>query len=141
MNFISKTRFINEFKNKEVRIDHFSERQLEYRYIEYKLFEILYKYSTKYDFSVLGLPKSLDIKKNPQRDDYDIYRTNHVKLNYELYKIYEIGYFGNKSNFITYVLFIINNYINKKSSIKELTYIIRTQRLVYLQELKILGII
>lgn len=140
MNFISKELFIKDFENKDIRIDHFSERQLEYRYIEYKLFEVLLGYSDRFDFSILGLPKILEIKKNPTKNDYDVYRRNHITLNYELYKIYECGYFGQDSNFITYVIFIINRYKNKKCSIKELTYVIRTQRLVYMNELKILDI-
>lgn len=141
MNLNSKTNFINTFDKKGIRLDHLSSRQLEYRYVEYKLFILLSKYSDKYDFSVLGLPRNLDIKKNPNKDDYDIYKTNHVTLNYELYKIYELGYFGNENNFITYVLFIINRYKSKKETIKELTYVIRTQRLVYKEELKLLGLI
>lgn len=141
MNFTSKNSFIKEFESKGIRIDHFSSRQLEYRYIEYKLYEVLSRYSNRFDFSILGLPEYLEIKLNPGKNDYDIYRTNHVTLNYELYKIYECGYFGQDSNFITYVIFIINRYKNKKENIKELTYVIRTQRLVYLNELKILGLV
>ena len=57
-----------------------------------------------YDFSILGLPSNLTIKSNPSKEDYNILRRSHVTLNYELYKLYECGYFTNERSFIKYVI-------------------------------------
>ena len=109
-----------------------SNRQLDYKYLEYNLFLILYKFED-YDFSTLGMPIKLDIVTYPFENDYNIYTRTHVTLNAELYKLYEVGYFKNLEEFIDYVALVIYKYDSKKVTIKTLVKIIRNTMLKFIK--------
>lgn len=129
---MSKKEFIKLHLKENIKIDHLSDRQLDYKYYEYRLYLLLSNYI--YDFSVLGLTCNLSIKPNPCPDDYNILRRSHVTLNYELYKLYECRYFKSEREFIKYVIFALNSYKNKKATIKDLVRVTRKKRLQYIKE-------
>ena len=83
---MTKKQFRKLLLSKSIKISHFSYRQFDYKYKEYKLYMILSKYIG--DFSMLGLPYKIDIKKNPKKDEYDIDRRSPVTLNAELYRFH-----------------------------------------------------
>ncbi|WP_270943154.1 hypothetical protein [Romboutsia lituseburensis] len=125
---MTKNIFKNLHYKNNIRLDHLSDRQLDYIFLEYKLYLILYNYPD-YDFSVLGLTKNIDIIIEPNSDDYNIYKRTHVTLNAELYKLYECGYFSSNESFISYVTIIIDNYVTRNVTIKSLVNVIRKTRL------------
>ena len=131
---ISKKYFINQLNNAYVKIDHLSDRRLDYKYLEYKLFNILIKYDEKYDFSILGIPKNLDIRLCPAKDDYDISRMTHVTLNAELYRLYDCGYYT-EDDFIDYVINTIDRYKLGNETISNLVKMIRKVRLDYINSI------
>lgn len=130
MRDLSKQQFINELNDSFTEINHLSDRRLDYKYLEYRLFHILIKYKEEYDFSELGLPNNLSIDSLVLTGDYNILKTTHVTLNAELFRIYESGYFT-EMEFIDYVITTISRYKNGSSKIKELVYEIRKIRLDY----------
>lgn len=134
MHCISKKYFINQLNNAYVKIDHLSDRRLDYKYLEYKLFNILIKYDEKYDFSILGIPKNLDIRLCPAKDDYDISRMTHVTLNAELYRLYDCGYYT-EDDFIDYVINTIDRYKLGNETISNLVKMIRKVRLDYINSI------
>lgn len=134
MSSISKKYFIKQLNDAYVKIDYLSDRRLDYKYLEYKLFNILTKYSEKYDFSILGIPKNLDIEFYPGKDDYDISRMTHVTLNAELYRLYDCEYYS-EHDFIDYVINTIDRYKSGKDTISSLVKEIRKIRLDYINKI------
>lgn len=128
---ITKKNFLNKLNNAHIRIDHMSDRQLDYKYLEYNLFLFLDDYRED-SFYLLGIPDNLEIVTYPKCNDYNIYNRSHVTLNAELYRLYSCGYFNCNDDFIFYIKLIINEYKNKKISIKMLVKVIRSQRLKFL---------
>lgn len=129
---MTKRQFIKLHLEKNIKINHLSERQLDYKYNEYKLYLILKKYI--HDFSILGLTCNLSIVYEPEKDDYNILRRSHVTLNHELLKLYECGYFKTEREFVKYVATTVNSYKKNKATIKELVKITRNKRLQYSKE-------
>lgn len=125
---MTKNIFKNLHYKSNIRLDHLSDRQLDYKYLEYKLYLILYDYKD-FDFSILGLTKNIDIISEPSSNDYNIYKRTHVTLNAELYKLYDCGYFSSNKSFISYVTIIIDNYVTRNVTIKSLVNVIRKTRL------------
>lgn len=130
---MTKNIFKNLHYKNNIRLDHLSDRQLDYKFLEYKLYLILYNYPD-YDFSVLGLTKNIDIIIEPNSDYYNIYKRTHVTLNAELYKLYECGYFSSNESFISYVTIIIDNYVTRNITIKSLVNVIRKTRLNFIEQ-------
>lgn len=128
---MNKKQFINNHITKGIRLDHLSSRQLDYKFHEYLLYLILIKYT--FDFSILGLPEDISIVSNPKKHNYNIYNRTHVTLNYEIYKLYDCGYFESEAKFISFIKKIIRLY-NKNISIKILSAKIRNLRLKYQKE-------
>ena len=128
---ISKSTFIKKLNDSYIKIDHLSDRRLDYKYLEYRLFNILIKYKDEYDFSELGLPENLVITSLLTEGDYDISKMTHVTLNAELFRIYNSGNFLNDTEFIDYVITTISRYKSGEVTIKELVYEIRKMRLDY----------
>lgn len=124
---MTKKQFRNLLLSKNIKISHLSYRQFDCKYHEYKLYTVLNKYIG--DFSVLGMPVNLDIKKNPKKNDYDIDRRSPVTLNAELYKFYKSGYFKSEDHFIKYVTIVIDKYKNENFTINKLVKITRRKRL------------
>ena len=135
MSNISKFSFIKKLNDAYIKIDHLSDRRLDYKYLEYMLFNILIRYKNQYDFSELGVPDSIEIYSLISEGDYDISKMTHVTLNAELFRIYNSGYFNNDYEFIDYVIDTINRY-KSGSKIKELVYEIRKIRLEYEKTIK-----
>lgn len=134
----SKKSFCNKLIQNNINFGHLSDRQIYMKYLEYKLYQLLIKYSSQYDLSLLDVPINLKIKKNPGNKDYNILKRTHVTLNIEIYKLYESRYFKNELDFIEYVLYIIDSYNLNNVTIKELVYEIKTKRLNYINEIKLL---
>ena len=132
---ISKSTFIKKLNDSCVKIDHLSDRRLDYKYLEYSLFNILIKYKNQYDFSELGLPNNLAIYNLISEGDYDISKMTHVTLNAELFRIYKSGYFT-EIEFIDYVTLTILRYKEGSASIKDLVYETRKMRLDYEKMIK-----
>lgn len=130
MSLISKEYFIKQLNSAYIKIDYLSDRRLDYKYLEYKLFNILIKYIDDYDFSILGIPKNLQIELWPGEDDYDISRMTHVTLNAELYRLYDCGCYT-EVDFIDYVINTINKYKLGTDTISSLVKNIRKLRLDY----------
>ena len=126
---MTKKQFRKIVLSKSIKISHFSYRQFDYKYKEYKLYMILSKYIG--DFSMLGLPYKIDIKKNPKKDEYDIDRRSPVTLNAELYRFYTSGYFKSDEHFIRYVTIVIDKYNNENFTINKLVKVTRSKRLQY----------
>lgn len=135
---MTKKLFIYKLKQANIDIRHFTSRQLDYRYLEYMLFNIIIKYSDMYDFTLLGLPKNLDIKSKPEKYEYNIYKINHVTLSSEMYRIYNSGYFDSEYEFIVFIDVMLTKYEENLVSIKTLVDIIRKMRLEYEEELRFL---
>lgn len=135
MSNISKSNFIKKLNDSYIKIDHLSDRRLDYKYLEYRLFNILIKYKDEYDFSVLGLPDNLVICSLLTEGDYDISKMTHVTLNAELFRIYDIGYFT-EIEFIDYVIITISRYKEGSATIKDLVYETRKIRLDYEKMIK-----
>lgn len=131
MNNISKFNFIKKLNEAYIKIDHLSDRRLDYKYLEYMLFNILIRYKDQYDFSELGLPDNLAIYNLISEGDYDISKMTHVTLNAELFRIYKSGYFLNDIEFIDYVIITISRYKEGTATIKDLVYETRKIRLDY----------
>ena len=123
---MTKKQFRKLLLSKNIKISHLSYRQFDYKYHEYKLYMILSKYIG--DFSVLSMPVNLNIKKNPNEDEYDIDRRSPVTLNTELYRS---GYFKNDDQFIKFVTIVMNKYKNENFTINKLVKITRRKRLQY----------
>lgn len=134
MHSISKKYFINQLNDAYVKIDYLSDRRLDYKYLEYKLFNILIKYSDSNDFSILGLPKSLRIEILPNENDYDIAKMTHVTLNAELYRLYNCGLYS-ENDFIDYVINTIDRYKSGNETISSLVKEIRKIRLDYINSI------
>ena len=132
---ISKSTFIKKLNDSCIKIDHLSDRRLDYKYLEYSLFNILIKYKNQYDFSELGLPNNLAIYNLISEGDYDISKMTHVTLNAELFRIYKSGYFT-EIEFIDYVTLTILRYKEGSASIKDLVYETRKMRLDYEKMIK-----
>lgn len=130
---MTKNIFKNLHYKNNIRLDHLSDRQLDYKFLEYKLYLILYNYPN-YDFSVLGLTKNIDIIIEPSSDDYNIYKRTHVTLNAELYKLYDCGYFSSNESFISYVTIIIDNYVTRNVTIKSIVNVLRKTRLDFIKQ-------
>lgn len=130
---MTKNIFKNLHYKNNIRLDHLSDRQLDYKFLEYKLYLILYDYKN-FDFSVLGLTQNIDIITEPGSEDYNIYKRTHVTLNAELYKLYECGYFSSNESFISYVTIIIDNYVTRNVTIKSLVNVIRKTRLNFIEQ-------
>ncbi len=135
MSNISKSNFIKNLNDSYIKIDHLSNRRLDYKYLEYRLFNILIKYKDEYDFSALGLPDNLVICSLLTEGDYDISKMTHVTLNAELFRIYDIGYFT-EIEFIDYVIITISRYKEGSATIKDLVYETRKIRLDYEKMIK-----
>lgn len=133
---ISKSTFIKKLNDSYIKIDHLSDRRLDYKYLEYRLFNILIKYKDEYDFSELGLPDNLVICSLLTEGDYDISKMTHVTLNAELFRIYNSGYFLNDTEFIDYVIITISRYKEGSATIKDLVYEARKIRLDYEKMIK-----
>ena len=131
MSNITKSKFIKNLNDSYIKINHLSDRRLDYKYLEYRLFKILIKYKYQYDFSELGLPDSIVIYTSISEGNYDISKMTHVTLNAELFRIYDSGYFINDTEFIDYVIATISRYKSGSVTIKELVYEIRKMRLDY----------
>lgn len=135
MSNISKCNFIKKLNESYIKIDHLSDRRLDYKYLEYMLFNILIRYKDQYDFSELGLPNNLAIYNLISEGDYDISKMTHVTLNAELFRIYKSGYFT-EIEFIDYVTLTILRYKEGSASIKDLVYETRKMRLDYEKMIK-----
>lgn len=130
---MTKKEFIMQLKKACTNLDHVSKRKLDYKYHEYLLFKILIRYD--YDvFKVLGLPKSLTINFFSDKEAYNINARTHVTVNYQLYKLYECGYYQSERQLVEATLKVITDYTTGKASIKELDDRLRKQRLEYLKE-------
>lgn len=136
MSDISKSNFIKKLNDSYVKIDHLSDRRLDYKYLEYRLFDVLIKYKDKYNFSELGIPDNLVIHNLLLEGDYDISKMTHVTLNAELFRIYKSGYFLNDIEFIDYVIITISRYKEGTATIKDLVYETRKIRLDYERTIK-----
>lgn len=119
-----------------MKIDHLSDRRLDYKYLEYRLFDVLIKYKDKYNFSELGIPDNLVIHNLLLEGDYDISKMTYVTLNAELFRIYKSGYFLNDIEFIDYVIITISRYKEGTATIKDLVYETRKIRLDYERTIK-----
>ena len=109
-----------------------SDRQLDYKYLEYKLFLILDEYRDN-DLSLLGIPDNLEIVTYPKPNDYNVYNRTHVTLNAELYRLYDCGYFNSNEDFIHYVTVVIQTYYNESATIKTLVSVIKDTRFEYME--------
>lgn len=131
---MNKKEFLIKIKNSCTSIDHLTQRKLDYKYYEYLLFMILKKY--EYDeFKVLGLPKDLNINFFSSKDGYSINKRTHVTLNYQLYKLYECGYFKNEDELVEATLKAISHYNTGIATIKELDTRLRNIRMEYIKEM------
>lgn len=132
---MNKKEFIVKVKNSCASIDHLTQRKLDYKYYEYLLFMILMKY--EYDeFKVLGLPDNLNITFFSGKDGYNINKRTHVTLNYQLYKLYECGYFKNENELVEATLKAVSDYTMGVATIKELDNSLRKIRMGYLKEIE-----
>ncbi|MEG2364675.1 MAG: hypothetical protein RSC26_14340 [Terrisporobacter sp.] len=136
MKYISKTNFISKHKEAYIRLDHLSDRQIDYKYLEYNLYIILCKHSDDHDFSILGIPDNLEIVTYPLSKDYNIYTRTHVTLNAELWKLYMYGYFDSNESFIRFVMVAIKHYSSGRKTIKDITRFISKIRQSYIMENK-----
>ena len=128
---MTKKEFISELKKACVNLDHISNRKLDYKFHEYLLFKILSKYDYE-EFEMLGLPVgNLDINFFSNRDDYSVYSRTHVTLNYEIYKLFECGYYEDETELVEATLKIIRDYQNG-STIKELSNQLRETRMKFI---------
>lgn len=127
---MTKKQFILELKKSCVNLDHISTRKLDYKFHEYLLFKKLSKYDYE-EFKVLGLPDgSLDINYFATKDDYSIHSRTHVTLNYEIYKLFECGYYVDEAELVEATLEIVRSY-QCGSTIKELSNQLRKIRIEF----------
>lgn len=124
---MNKSNFKTMVQGSGRQTDFLSDRQWDYRYLEFKLFLLLDDYREFGDFSELGLPESLS--------DYDICSKTPVTLNAELYRFYDCGYYYFVNDFIDHVLKIIKHYVNGQWSIDSIVRYLRAERLKFKNEL------
>ena len=130
---MNKKEFLIKIKNSCTSIDHLTQRKLDYKYYEYLLFMILKKY--EYDeFKVLGLTDDLNINFFSSKDGYSVNKRTHVTLNYQLYKLYECGYFKDEDELVEATLKAISHYNTGLATIKELDSGLRKIRMAYVEE-------
>lgn len=132
---MTKKQFIIELNNSCVNIKNISKRKIDYKYHEYLLFKILIKYNYK-DFEVLGLPDDLNFKVFPGRNDYDVYKRTHVTLNYQLYKLYECGYYASEKELVENTLKAVRSYKRGIATIKDLERSLRKVRMEFVKEIE-----
>lgn len=130
---MNKKEFIAKVKNSCVSIDHLTQRKLDYKYYEYLLFMILIKYE-KEEFKVLGLTEDLNITFFPDKNGYSINKRTHVTLNYQLYKLYECGYFKSEDELVEATLKAVRSYNSGVATIKELDNSLRKIRMEFIEE-------
>ena len=131
----TKSQFIKALRDQYIDISHFSARQLDYRYHQYKLYEILIKYNND-EFEILGVPESLEISLFPSGKSYNINKgSKYVTLCYELYKLHERGYW-NEEELVTESIKILNRYKENTVTIKQLTQELRNTRISFIEEQK-----
>lgn len=130
---MNKKEFIIKVKNSCVSIDHLTQRKLDYKYYEYLLFMILNKYEND-DFKILGLPDDLNINFFSSKEGYSINKRTHVTLNYQLYKLYECGYFKDEDELVEATSKAIRHYNTGLATIKELDNGLRKIRMKYIKE-------
>lgn len=127
---MTKKEFILELKKACVNLDHISTRKLDYKFHEYLLFKKLSKYDYE-EFKVLGLPDgSLDINYFATKDDYSIHSRTHVTLNYEIYKLFECGYYVDEAELVETTLNIVRSY-QHGCTIKDLSNQLRKIRIEF----------
>lgn len=132
---MTKNEFILKIKNSCLNMDHISKRKLDYKYHEYLLFKVLKKYSCD-DFKILGVPEDLNINFFSSKDGYNINKRTHVTLNYQLYKLYECGYYNSEDILVESTRKIVSRYNSGMATIKELDSELRKIRMEYLKEIK-----
>lgn len=130
---MTKKEFIMLLKKSCVNLDHISKRKIDYKFYEYLLFKILIKYDNE-AFRLLGLPRDLNINFFSGKESYNIHARTHVTLNYQLYKLYECGYYSSERQLVEATLKLITDYSAGIVTIKELDNRLRKQRLEYLKE-------
>ena len=130
---MTKKEFTTLLKKSCVNLDHISKRKIDYKFYEYLLFKILIKYDNE-AFRLLGLPKDLNINFFSSKESYNIHARTHVTLNYQLYKLYECGYYSSERQLVEATLKLIADYSAGIVTIKELDNKLRKQRLEYLKE-------
>lgn len=130
---MTKKEFTTLLKKSCVNLDHISKRKIDYKFYEYLLFKILIKYDNE-AFRLLGLPKDLNINFFSSKESYNIHARTHVTLNYQLYKLYECGYYSSERQLVEATLKLITDYSAGIVTIKELDNKLRKQRLEYLKE-------
>lgn len=129
----TKSQFIKALRDQYIDISHFSARQLDYRYHQYKLYEILIKYNND-EFEILGVPECLDIELFPSGKKYNINKgSKYVTLCYELYKLYECSYF-NEEELVTETISVLHRYKSKSATIKQLSQELRNIRKNFVEE-------
>lgn len=136
---MTKKEFIIQLKKACTNLNHVSKRKLDYKYHEYLLFKILIKHHHEV-FKVLGLPNNLNISFFSDKNAYNINARTHVTLNYQLYKLYECGYYSSEKQLVEATLKVITDYTTGRFTIKELDDKLRKQRLEYVKEQKKLNI-
>lgn len=132
---MTKIEFINRIKNACVSTKHLSQRKLDYKYNEYLLFQILIKYEYE-EFKILGLPEDLNINFFPGENGYDINKTTHVTLNYQLYKLHECNYFNSEIELVEATLKAVSRYNSGTATIKELNKELSEIRKKHLNDIK-----
>lgn len=130
---MTKKEFIMLLKKSCVNLDHISKRKIDYKFYEYLLFKILIKYDNE-AFRLLGMPRDLNINFFSDKEAYNIHARTHVTLNYQLYKLYECGYYSSERQLVEATLRLITDYSTGIVTIKELDNKLRKQRLEYLKE-------
>ncbi|MGL5330193.1 MAG: hypothetical protein ACRDD7_13060 [Peptostreptococcaceae bacterium] len=103
------------------QIDFLSERQLDYRYLEYKLFLVLNDLREYGEYSILGLPDSLN--------NYDMCDKTPLTLNAELYRFYDEVFFEFAYEFADFLNLILIRYSNKSEKVQDIVKDLRRIRL------------
>lgn len=130
---MTKKEFIMKLKKSCSGIDHVSKRKLDYKYHEYLLFKILIKYEYE-AFKILGLPNNLDIHFFSDKNSYNIHARTHVTVNYQLYKLFECGYYQSERQLVEATLMVITSYTKGETTIKLLEKKLRKLRLEFIEE-------
>lgn len=129
---MTKKEFVLELKRACVNLDYISNRKLDYKFYEYKLFLILDKIVHREQFEVLGLPAGkLSINLFSDKEDYSIHSRTHVTLNYEIYKLFECGYYADEEELVEATLEIVRSY-RHGYNIKELSNQLRKIRMKFI---------
>lgn len=131
---LTKKQFIIQLQNSCVNLESISKRRIDYKYNEYLLFKILIKYNFE-DLKILGLPDNLDFKVFPSNKDYDVLRRTHVTLNYQLYKLYECGYYTSEKELVANSLKAARSYKRGAATIKDLEKDLRKIRKEFIKEM------